>query len=772
MPEELALRAASGLELVLGGDGRLRVAWRGAADWLGPLSAGLAAGQGGRSEAALQGAARSEGEDGIGAFDALALRYELSDLPLRTSLRAYRERALAVFRIEAEAELAGHATGRLEEPRLAWPWLRPALRLPGAGPAGARSYGHQLAEFACPIHGDADFTGFVCAPHRPRLALPLLVTAPAGTLLLAPLSGFHELVGALPARDAGPEAGVRIGWHGDLDQIPEGFATELALFAGDGPRALLEAWGGLLQARAATRRRGRYADPLVAGLSYWTDNGSVYYYRTAPECDYTETLGLAVDELRKRDVPVRALQLDSWFYPHETLRSVSSEGAPVVPPTGMLRWEPREDLFPQGFAPLRERLGGLPLCFHSRHFSARSPYFERHAAYVDGPHAHPSDPALFELLLEQAAAWGGVTYEQDWLVESFLRVRGLREAPGRAAAWQRALDAAAARRGLTLQWCMATPADFMESVHLGQVASIRTSGDYRYLNDNGLNWVWFLHGNALARALGLWPYKDVFLSHPPTPEGFGDALGEAEALIAALSAGPVGIGDQIGHTRRDLVLRTCRADGVLVKPDLPLAALDRCFRGHGFFGEGPLVGETWSDHPAGRTVYLVTMNASRHWKEREGALRFRVDFSELGEARPSGPVVVYDWRSGRFEIAPADGGFEESLAWQAFGYRLLCPLLPGERALFGDVTKFASMGDRRIAGCAVQGGELRFDVLGAPGEEVTVEGFAARAPTRARRQTPAGSAELEVDYEAATGRFRLRVPVGAGGSAGVSLDGA
>jgi hypothetical protein len=766
---DLALRAASGLELRGAADGRACVAWRGAGDWLGPLCAGLWRGDA-RRELSLLSAEPGAGADDLGAFDALELRYDTGGLPIRTALRAYHERALLVFRSEATADLAGHATRRLVEPRLAWPWLRPSLRAPGGAPPEARSYGHQLAEFACPIHGDADFTGFTCAPHRPRLALPLLVTAPAGTLLLAPLAGFHELVAALPDRDRGPEPGVRIGWHGDLDRVPCGFASELALFAGESPRALLEAWGALLQARAGTRRRGRYDDALVAGLSYWTDNGAVYYYRTAPDCDYTETLGRAVDDLRERGVPARALQLDSWFYPHETLRPVSPEGAPVVPPTGMLCWEPREDLFPKGFAPLRERLGALPLCFHSRHFSARSPYFERGGAFLDGPQAHPADPALFERLLEQAAVWGGVTYEQDWLVESFLGVRGLREAPGRAAAWQRALDAAAARRGLTLQWCMATPADFMESVNLGQLASIRTSGDYRYLNDNALNWVWFLHGNALARALGLWPFKDVFLSHEPTPEGFGDPLGEAEALIAALSGGPVGIGDQIGHTRRALVLRTCRADGVLVKPDLPLAALDRCFRGNGFFGEEPLVAETWSEHPAGRSVYLVTMNASRLWKERAEALRFRVELAELGAARPAGPVVLYDWRRRGFEIVAADGGFDEALRYQEFGYRVLCPLLAGEIALFGDVSRYATLGDRRVGAVRVEGGELRLDVLGAPGEEVTLEGWAARAPRRAWRSTSRGSEALELDYEPASGRFRLHLAVGPHGAAGVAIE--
>lgn len=768
MVEQSRLRAGDGLELRIDGGGALRVAWRGAADWLGPLHAGLAGPGSERREAPLREVSARSGDDDLGGYRALELGYELGGLPLRTSVRAYAERPLLVLRTACEESVRDFGAGRIDEPRLAWPWLRPSRREPNGAPRAARSFGHQLSEFAFPAHGDADFTGFVLAPHRPRLVLPLLLASGEGALLLAPLTAFHELVAAVPQDEAQRDAGVRIGWHGDLAELPRGFASELAVLAGESPRALLESWGSLLRERAGTPPRGRYDDPLLAGLSYWTDNGSVYYYRTAPGCDYTETLGRKLDELRADGVPVRSLQLDSWFYPHEELRPVSAEGAPVVPPTGMQRWEPREDLFPRGLAPLRER-SGLPLCFHSRHFSARSPYFERYAAWRDGGQAHPVDGALFERLLEQAASWGGVVYEQDWMVESFLGVRGLREAPGRAAAWQRALDAAARRCGLTLQWCMATPADFMQAVALRQLTSIRTSGDYRYLFDNALNWVWFLHGNALARALGLWPYKDVFLSHPPTPEGFGDTLSEAEALLAALSGGPVGIGDQLGHTRRELVMRTCRADGVLVKPDVPVAALDRCFRAHGYFGAEPLLAETYSDHPAGRFVYLVSMNASHASKQSGEPLRFRLDFAELGAARPRGPLVLFDWRRDRCERLPADGGFEEALAYQEFGYRVLCPLLPGDVALLGDVSKFATMGDRRIGRLEAQDGELRFDVLGAPGEEVAVDGCARRAP-RARGWTTRGSAELAVHHDARRERFRVQVPVGPDGVLAVTLS--
>src|SRR5262249_49662216 len=153
---------------------------------------------------------------------------------------------------------------------------------------------------------------------------------------------------------------------------------------------------------------------------------------------------------------------------------------PIVPPTGAMDWEPRADVFPDGLGDLSRRLGNLPLAFHSRHFSRRSSYFERFASWEDGDYAHPQTAQLYDVLLGQAAAWGAIVYEQDWMVESFLGVRPLRAAPGRARAWQEAMDGAAREHGLHLQWCMSTPPDFMQSVTLSQLSSIRTSGDYRY----------------------------------------------------------------------------------------------------------------------------------------------------------------------------------------------------------------------------------------------------------------------------------------------------
>jgi hypothetical protein len=763
------VEAADGLAFAVGADGTGRVRWGAAApDALGPIS--LRAHAGGAPRAARIAAARSfAGADGLGPFAALELRWDPAPPhAVRTVVRAYREQPLLVFRLEAAAPLAGFATGVFDEPSLAWPWCRPAERAAGGLPEGARAVAHAYTEFALPTHSDPGCAGFFLLPFRPAVVAPLWLVAPDGrALLLAPLDAFHEQVIAVPRGPEAAAAGLRCGWHGDLDEAPAGFASELALRAATAPRAALEAHAAVLRARAGTRRPGRYADALGAKLSYWTDNGAAYWYRTEPGHDgAAATLAAAARSLREQQIPCEVFQLDSWFYPHEHLRPFDDPDV-SVPPSGLVTWDARADVLPDGIPALRRALGDPPLAAHCRHFAARSPYFEVHEAWRDGDRAHPTDSALYERLLHQASNWGVATFEHDWLIECFLGVRGLRAAPGRARAWQEGIDRAAARLGMTLQWCMASPADFFQSVTLERVTSIRTSGDYKYLIGPGALWTWFLHGNALARALGLWPFKDVFLSRRDGqgPRD-GDPHAEVEALLAALSAGPVGIGDRVGRSDRDLILRTCRSDGVLVKPDVPVAALDRCWRGHAVLDPAPLVGEAHSAHPAGRWHYLVSMNA---WRGGQ-PLRFRLALADLLGLAPTAPVLAWDWRRGRGEVLAPDGGFDLVLAPLDWDYRVLCPLLPGGLAVVGDAARYASAGDRRLAAVRATPDGAAFDVLGAAGEGVAITGWAERRPAGARVwEAGAGRRPLPLAWDAATGRWRVELAIGAPGWAAVAV---
>jgi hypothetical protein len=293
---------------------------------------------------------------------------------------------------------------------------------------------------------------------------------------------------------------------------------------------------------------------------------------------------------------------------------------------------------------------------------------------------------------------------------------------------------------------------------------VRTSGDYRYLIGSGLLWTWFLHTNALARALGLIPFKDVFLSNPRGQGRDGDPQAEAEALLAALSGGPVGIGDRAGCSDPAVVARTCRADGTLVKPDVPIAALERCFGANAFVEPVLLAGETYSEHPAGRWTYLASFNACA----RKEPVAARVALSELGVERAA---IAYDWRSGRFERLEPGQAIELELAPLDWDLRVLCPVLPNETALFGDVDRYASVGDRRIRGIRAAGRGLTCDALGAPGEPVRVSGWSAQSLRGVRTWTPKGEGEPEsFRRDPDTGLFEIGVRVGPAGWIRLDLE--
>lgn len=716
---QMRLDAGGRLNLDVSELGEVRLGWD-EADWCGP----------GTVSRPVEVGAAQTGDDWLGRFTGVVV----ADGDVRCSVRAYEDRPLVVFRCEARADLAGLATGAFDQPAVAWPTFTPSQRLPGGWPDGLRALVYQHCEFALPSVVGAELDGFFLLPHRPSTGWPLLLCAPDGrTLMVAPLDTFHE-------QTIGLNGGtLRCGWHGDLDEVPEGFRTDLGVLAGPDPRSCLDQWGALLQERAGTVRPGRWPDAVGSRPSYWTDNGAAYWYRTEPGRDAAGSIVAAVEELRAAGVALGAVQLDSWFYPHTELRPFDTEEW-VVPPSPMLAWEERPDVLPAGMADLRSRLGGVPLVAHMRHLSSSAPIAGEVPAHVDGPLAAPADAQAYERWLDQCVAWGVETFEHDWLVEVFFGVRGLRERPGRARAWQEGIDRAARERGITLQWCMGTPADFAQTVTLTQVTSVRTCGDHGYIATPGQLWAWFCCTNALAGALGLMPFKDVFRTDPDVA---GDT-GEPEALLSALSTGPVGMGDRVGRMDAAQAQRTCRRDGILIKPHTAIAATSRSLLANVAFTPALFVASCASLHPAGRWSYVVAMNT----QGGDDPVAGEVDFAELGVDAPVGDVIAWDWRAGTVARFDAHGRWPVELTKEGWAYLVLAPVLAGGLAVIGDTSKFVAAGDARLEVSALVDG-VSLVVKGA-GETVTVTGWAVEAPTATGGR---------ISYDAGSGLWYLEVAV-------------
>jgi hypothetical protein len=219
------------------------------------------------------------------------------------------------------------------------------------------------------------------------------------------------------------------------------------------------------------------------------------------------------------------------------------------------------------------------------------------------------------------------------------------------------------------------------------------------------------------------PFKDVFRADPEV----AGANGEPEALLSVLSTGPVALGDRVGRFDPGLAHRACRADGLLVKPDVPIASTDGSMVGAAAFASELLVAECFSDHPAGRWGYVLGL----HTNPADDEVTGEIGFADLGDSAPRGDVVAWDWRSGTATPLEADATWPVTLPKEGWAYLVLAPVLPAGLAVVGDVGKFATAGDARVEVTATETG-ARLVVKGA-GEVVTVTGWAERAPTAGDR---------------------------------------
>jgi hypothetical protein len=541
-------------------------------------------------------------------------------------------------------------------------------------------------------------------------------------LILSPAD--HFLISAMD-NPANGSADSRI--VPEIGTLPAGFSHATLLAVGDGINPAFSAWGGALLKLGGKRRPSSYADATLARLGYWTDNFAAYYYKFDPKLGYEGTLLAVRDTFRRLKIPLGYMQLDSWFYPKSAADRWDTGGGTL--PYGEYVYRADKKLFPDGLASFQRRLG-LPLVTHSRWVAPSSPYRQRYR--MSGNVV--IDPRFWKSTAEYLHHADVITYEQDWLDHYSQTAVNLRD----PSTFLREMNDAMTPEGMSIQYCMPLPADYMASTRYPAVQTIRTSDD----GFRRSRWDHFLYDSRLAMAVGLWPFSDPFYSHD---------LGSV--IISTLSGGPVAVADGMEEIDAANLGATLRGDGLVIKPDQPLLPIGLMYGEDAQNEQTPMIATARSN--AGGAVYVFA------YPRRGADANVTVPLRELGLSQP---VYAWNWVAHSGELIPAGGNLSMTFA-DGWAYDVLIPVGSDGVALVGDASKVTTLGRERIASVSNRGHLTATVAFAANEHEVILSGYAAGVPAVA---ATSGSARL-VHYDPLSHAFQIRVAPGPAQRAAVQI---
>ncbi len=652
----------------------------------------------------VQDVASSRGSDDLGGYRQISFGWQAGEMPMSASIRLYDGKSLALF-----SQTCGAPS---EKPPAAFPAF---TQLPEA--LHVFSYGN--TNFAPPEFDAADTS----TPW-------LLFDDQANAVVISPAS--HFMVASMIG-DGQKEIGS--GFNPRLRNLPAGFTQQTLVAFGNGINKTWDLWGQALLSLEHAQRPGDEADTVLKYLGYWTDNGAFYYYNYDMARGYAGTLQELVGHYQQEQIPIRYLQLDSWWYYKTTTGADGTPGSNKksgrLPAGewnrygGLLLYKAHPYVFPDGLDNFQKSIG-LPLITHNRWIDPASPYHQRYQ--ISGIAA--VDPKWWSGIADYMKRSGITTYEQDWLDRIYAYSPAFSSNLDTGAAFLDDMSSACRQDGITMQYCMAMPCYFLQGSRYENLTSIRVSGD-RFTRNK---WNDFLYTSRLAESLGIWPWADVYMSAET------DNL-----LLSTLSAGPVGIGDAMGAEDKTNLMRAVRADGVIVKPDAPIVPLDRSYLADAEGKPSPLIAGTFTDHNGIKTAYVFAVNRA---KTPAGEVNF-----SSADVGISGPAYVYDYFSGAGQLL--DGGdFSAPLKKNASAFYEIAPVGRSGIAFLGDKDKFVGTGKQRITSLQDEAGKLTVGIALAANEtSVTLHGFAASAP----KVSVISGMDDDVQYDPATHYFSVKI---------------
>ncbi len=624
----------------------------------------------GKVTSAMRRIQRSSGRDNLGAFKEIKFTWGPAANPRTGILKCYMSSGML---------LAGITGG---SPRTVFPDFTSI-------PPNLRVMSFKNAVFAGPEFGaQADSMPWV------------LFNRHADTAIISPASAF------LIARLAG-NAKTRIG-TGLNPHVSAATAARTRwtiLMVGRGIERTLNSWGHALDRRYNRPRIGNEGNVVLRNFGYWTDNGAYYYYNYVPKLGYAGTLEAVARQFNRHKVPLAYMELDSWWY-RKSDRYVN--GAILKAKAGKFpagRWNiyggiwqyrASHQLFPQGLGAFQKNLN-VPLVCHGRWIDPHSPYHKKYT--ISG--IAPIDPAWWKSTADYFAKSGVIGYEQDWLNYIYQYSPAMQISRHVGNAFTGNMAGALARHNMSLIYCMPLPRFFLQSAATPNLSMIRCADDY-FIQQR---WQHFIYTSSLAHAMGLWPWTDTLMSR-----------NTGDILLATLSAGPVGVGDQMGHESWSNIRKVIRSDGRIVKPDAPLLPTDQTIMAEAAGKHRPFVAGTYSNQGI-KTTYVFV------WRQKGDRSSVRIVPTELG-LPANGRYIVYNYFTHAVRHLGTGQALKINLHSNQWQYDIVAPQQADGMALFGDLHQFVPMGRQRIAKAVVRQANVKLTVIVAKGEKpVVISGY-------------------------------------------------
>jgi hypothetical protein len=310
------------------------------------------------------------------------------------------------------------------------------------------------------------------------------------------------------------------------------------------------------------------------------------------------------------------------------------------------------------------------------------------------------------LWLSLQEGWGLSMYEQDWLCTEYDGVEQLQTNISLADLWLEGMATGAERSGRTVQYCMPYPNDVLAAAALPAVTNARATGDY-FHSDNQ----WAIGATAIMYwPIGVLPFKDGFYSSTLKQVG-GQTEGpetdpDREALMATLSCAMVGPMDGIYLLNASRTMTTCRADGVVLKPDRPVGTSDWCFRHSPSAAASCYVYSTFSDVGGYGRLYYHFDNDARTFVPEMAGLQ-----------QSTSKYAIYNWYTR--QVQPMQASNTLPAGYEGHAYAMVTPIVDGW-AFIGETNKFVTASHLRFSSAIVSGTQLSVQLRGVASETVTV----------------------------------------------------